>query len=453
MAVILQWIKARTAKSLKWTAIVFIALVAAYLILSFAAHRSLRHAYAALEANGRPMKKAQVFPKTIPDWNNAALVYEAVILQLKAEKSGEQSLFSQLESLGGKILEGTPDAGEAEDQFQQLTQTEVFADALALLRTVETKKGCSYEIDYSSNPYHQIKLGHLGSLKGLSKILCATARTQSADGNYTSAWETVAASLRVANAVKDEPFVISQLLRAHQFNQSADTIHVLMAVSHPSDQRRIEIEKLLGDFDDVVPLVRGIDSERILLTEWVFTQSLPVIHHLAEEEPKPLSHVAAFFWAPLWHWDHAANLRLSHTIAQNISKPYTLNDATLEEELMNDVSWYCFVTKMIMASLHKTKAGYFSMLAKARITQCGLAALQYKRKNGSYPPDLQTLGKTELVDPFGGKPLVYRTTASGFIIYSVGKNLIDDDGSTDGGDQAKDIVWRYVEKEKVKSEH
>jgi hypothetical protein len=92
------------------------------------------------------------------------------------------------------------------------------------------------------------------------------------------------------------------------------------------------------------------------------------------------------------------------------------------------------------------------MLAKARITQAGLAALQYKRENGTYPPDLQTLGKSKLVDPFGGKPLVYRTIPSGFIIYSVGKNLIDDKGSADGGEKAKDIVWRYVENGKVKSE-
>ena len=452
MAVILQWIKERMAKALKWAAIVFIALVALYLILLFAANRSLRHAYAALEADGRPMKKEQVIPEKIPDWDNAALVYEAVVLQLKAEKAGEQSLFSKLESLGGKILEGTPDVGETEDQFRQLTQTEVFSGALALLRTVEIKKGCRYEIDYSSNTPYKINLGHLGSLKGLSKILCATARTQSADGNYTSAWETVAVSLRVANAMKAEPFVVSQLVRTYQFNQSADTIHALMAVSHPSERRHIEIEELLGDFDDVAPLVRGIDTERILLTEWVFTQSVPVIHDVLDEEPEPLSHVVGLFWTPLWHWDHAANLRLSHTIARNISKPYTLNDATLEEELMNDVSWYCFVTRIIMTGLHKHKSGHFSMLAKARITQAGLAALQYKRENGAYPPDLQTLGKSKLVDPFGGKPLVYRTIPSGFIIYSVGKNLIDDEGSADGGDKAKDIVWRHVEKNKIESE-
>ena len=75
MGVILQWIKERMAKALKWAAIVFIALVALYLILLFAANRSLRHAYAALEADGRPMKKEQVIPEKIPDWDNAALVY------------------------------------------------------------------------------------------------------------------------------------------------------------------------------------------------------------------------------------------------------------------------------------------------------------------------------------------------------------------------------------------
>ena len=62
------------------------AIALAFVGLSIYANRALHDAYAALEADGRPMKPEQIIPSKISDADNAALVYEAVILKLKAEK-------------------------------------------------------------------------------------------------------------------------------------------------------------------------------------------------------------------------------------------------------------------------------------------------------------------------------------------------------------------------------
>lgn len=62
----------------------------------------------------------------------------------------------------------------------------------------------------------------------------------------------------------------------------------------------------------------------------------------------------------------------------------------------------------------------------------GLACRVYKSRTGEYPEDLKTLVPGLLtavpVDPFTGKPLVYRREGKGFIVYSVGSNLKDDGG-------------------------
>ena len=70
----------------KWAAGVVAAIALAFVGLSIYANRALHDAYAALEADGRPMKPEQIIPSKISDADNAALVYEAVILKLKAEK-------------------------------------------------------------------------------------------------------------------------------------------------------------------------------------------------------------------------------------------------------------------------------------------------------------------------------------------------------------------------------
>jgi hypothetical protein len=45
------------------------------------------------------------------------------------------------------------------------------------------------------------------------------------------------------------------------------------------------------------------------------------------------------------------------------------------------------------------------------------------------------------LDEFDGKPLRYRREDEGFILYSVGTNLVDDGGEDSRG--AGDYVWRF----------
>ena len=71
-----------------------------------------------------------------------------------------------------------------------------------------------------------------------------------------------------------------------------------------------------------------------------------------------------------------------------------------------------------------------------------LAVLRYKKENGEYPLNLQELVKrgylTELpMDPYSDKPLVYKKTDDGFLLYSVGMNFKDDSGQIARDDEGK----------------
>jgi len=108
---------------------------------------------------------------------------------------------------------------------------------------------------------------------------------------------------------------------------------------------------------------------------------------------------------------------------------------------------------MLVPALSAAKGRYVSMIAQARVTRAGLAALQHVQKKDACPADLDALETGALVDPFTGKALVYRTTATGFIVYSVGENLSDDGGTTSREKRSGDIVWRYTEKEEAEPEN
>ncbi len=87
------------------------------------------------------------------------------------------------------------------------------------------------------------------------------------------------------------------------------------------------------------------------------------------------------------------------------------------------------------------------MLAELRIVRAGLALLQYKQTKDSFPASLDALQRREITDPFSDEPLLYRSNADGFIVYSVGPDQKDNGGSPREKDQEedRDIVWRFPE--------
>ena len=72
-----------------------------------------------------------------------------------------------------------------------------------------------------------------------------------------------------------------------------------------------------------------------------------------------------------------------------------------------------------------------------------IAIKRYRRDRGQIPKDLEQLVPDFLkqvpTDPIDGKPLRYVVKDSEYLLYSVGKNGVDDGGQ---GDYDPDIVFR-----------
>ncbi len=86
------------------------------------------------------------------------------------------------------------------------------------------------------------------------------------------------------------------------------------------------------------------------------------------------------------------------------------------------------------------------MIAELRIAQAGLALLQHKQTNNTFPATLDTLELQNINNPFSKELLRYKTQGQGFVLYSVGLDLKDNGGSPREKKQEKDwdIVWSYT---------
>jgi hypothetical protein len=75
-----------------------------------------------------------------------------------------------------------------------------------------------------------------------------------------------------------------------------------------------------------------------------------------------------------------------------------------------------------------------------------LALLRYEKEKGKYPVNLNELvekGYLESIpiDPFSGKPFVYKNTGDDFILYSVGEDFKDDGGEVYRDDRGRLRMW------------
>jgi hypothetical protein len=197
--------------------------------------------------------------------------------------------------------------------------------------------------------------------------------------------------------------------------------------------------------------VTALDGERLLFGEPVFKlKSSEVINNLAgTPENEGFDYYMrrtifkAFFASPLGIYDHAAYLNMMREYTQIATKLPSPGGSNSDNALLNSLRPYHILTRMLLPAITSTLERIGSMNARARVTRAGLAVLKYRQEKGALPNGLNDLGMGDLLDPFTGKPLIYRTTPVGFILYSVGENLKDDNGTTSKKKRFGDIVWHY----------
>jgi hypothetical protein len=83
--------------------------------------------------------------------------------------------------------------------------------------------------------------------------------------------------------------------------------------------------------------------------------------------------------------------------------------------------------------------------AYLHITRAGLALLQYKQKQDAFPATLEALKIQNINDPFSDGLLLYKTEGQGFVLYSIGPDQKDNNGSPRQKKQKTDwdIVWIF----------
>ena len=102
------------------------------------------------------------------------------------------------------------------------------------------------------------------------------------------------------------------------------------------------------------------------------------------------------------------------------------------EKEIRTFPWHAVLSRIAVPEMSAALMKQSTLEALALTARAGLGCKVYKNQTGRYPEDLAALVPgilpEVLVDPFTGKPLIYRLEGNGFIVYSLGSNEKDDGG-------------------------
>lgn len=434
-------------------------LVAIYGILLIRSTVKLRRAYADLEQAGRPMKAAEVIPEPIPESLNAAMLYQRAVTTLKEVPAPRKDMLDYLGKLSYGYLRDDLDANEVAE-FETLIGQEEVATSLSLLAQALERPECRFDRDYKAgeldSPFE------LHNLRRIAAIARAKVYRQAKNGDATQVWDVVRTQFKIADALASDPSMHTQFARTCLIRDWCYTIQRLCAMAPPDAESYRKIQDVLKEFDGAEPWVRAVDAERLVRGEHFFSLSEDDLYKAMQDdhsgsgggdELETLYHVLfrVATFRPSLMAAHAAYLRAMLKGVEMFESPYVPRDTGIRKEF-GDAFEGRWLAHWVSHVNDYDRESHCEMVARLNMTRAGLGVLEYRREHGAFPKSLDDLKLDKLTDAFVEQPLHYRVEKDGFLIYSVGEDMHDNDGAVRQRKRSDDprrkipeydLLWRF----------
>ena len=444
--------KTWTLRLVKILAGLLVALLVLHSLLLVASGLALRNARAEFRAAGRPMAPAEIIPKAVPPSENAAPLYASAFALLDSKTVAGKKLSTYAVDLG-REFSMDPDSDEKRIAFEQALANETVVQALDLIRQATARPRCNFDLPYDQGALMLVP--HVNGLLSAGRILSSAILLETRRGDDQNAWQSLFQFLRMADALRDEPVLISALVRISMLQSALASARLVAEAFPPDDETRERLERLIAAADHLHPVLLAFDGERLFFGDWIFDHNNA--HRLIQNvlgvggpglKPRYLAWLLSY--RPSRQFQHAAYLRIVKQSADDLARPLGDSPPAPESDPSMQDRWYGGILYAFAPSYFRARVVTLRLQAHARITQTGLALLRHKAAYGAYPAALAEIDPQFLpeipLDPFTGKPLVYRPEADGFVLYSLGENLADDGGAEESADNKKskafDVVWR-----------
>jgi hypothetical protein len=311
-------------------------------------------------------------------------------------------------------------------------------------------------------------LPHLAAGKGISRHLALRVEARLAEGDAAGAFADQLCGLRVAGIFREEPLLISQLVRIAQAAIAGNALWPGIRQHQWTDVQLVEFQRRLTSGDYLKNMARSLEGERagaIAMLDQMATTGHPNPMGLGadfamSDEPAPA--LTRLLFPPGWIRQNETRIALFHQRMIEFGRNLATNlppggwspalrefRGQMQASLSEVRSPHNMLYQMLVPALDKAiaKAARADQNAAMAATACALE--RHWKKHGAYPESLAALvpefmpeAPRDLMD---GQPLRYRRTDSGlFQLWSVGLDGTDNGGVAkvkDAGNTEIGLDW------------
>jgi hypothetical protein len=343
------------------------------------------------------------------------------------------------------------------------------------LRAAAKLPAARFPLEYDKDDPAAILLPHLAAMKRSSQFLQLRAIAELQNSQSETAFDDVKLSLRLADAIRTEPFIISHLVRLAVLQITLQPVWEGLAEHRWSDAQLAALDAELAKLDflaDYEFTVRSEPAFHIRLIDYLeqkrsrYQEFVSLFSNNNQHDADVLNNfpaTAIFYLAPKGWFDQ--NKIALVQVRQKWDAPIVDDpQQTVSPKMV--LAGKAAQSKMtyspfnFFARLEGFLDNYAQKVARGQtavnLARVSLALERFRLAHGEYPESLDALAPQFIAklphDIIGGGPLKYRRTSDGqFVLYSVGWNERDDGGvvvPTKGStpsvdDNQADWVWRY----------
>lgn len=427
--------------------------IAALLILAFLifwhsyqksrSERLLAERLQAIRTQGFPINAAEWntwYPEP-PASNNAALIYNQMIpLPLTNhwfDQGSKTNIFYFTNAIPAQIRA----------ELADLIATN--KSALQLLHDAGKLPASRYPINLTAGP--NTSISHLSSLRNAARLLKAEALDHTLSDRPQAAIDSMITALRTGHSLSNEPVLISFLVQCACYKESAIALENILNRASFSPALFPPLSEELWRAENSLNLTRALAGERA--SGICSFQDISTLLTYGRQPTMGESTMFSLYEASgLLESDFQTYLEFMNNYVAASQKPpeqivslFKTEESKLEKKI-GEGRWKMLLSGMLLPALTKTAQRKVEAVAQLRLARLALTILTYQSQhNGQFPSALTKLTDVPL-DPFDGKLLRYRQTETGFLIWSIGADRIDQGGTpkTKGSNRDDyDIIFTF----------
>jgi hypothetical protein len=353
-----------------------------------------------------------------------------------------------------------------------------YDSAIEELRQASRLPYSRFPLDYMTSPDYEVRIPHLETIRNCAQVLSLRSVAELADGQSEKAFADVELIVYLANSIRDEPLSNSQMVRVAILNFALQPVWEGLAKHQWSDVQLVALERELSKFDFLSGYQLMVRADRTfaiaLIADIMQKQNVRELFAglRADADDDSLDWhdlvKTGFFFSMPRGWFYLNEYFVTCAFQQSlltdeeirgqiISPSEVRRSADIIMDEFKRRSFYEVFASGVFPPLYLNVERMTYGQASRDLARTACALERYRLAHGEYPETLDALvpqfSEKLPHDIINGQPLHYRRTADGkFLLYSVGWNETDDDGTPEvrptffQSRPTGDWVWQYPQK-------